>query len=618
MSGNIKKQMIVLSLEGCLSAGKSLLLTTLRCSSLVIKYAVFIVEEPVAEWQNVGGENLLELYYTDPARYAFDFQLHCVYTRLQAVRNVLAQTMTESRPILLILERSWHSDIECFASLHHQQGHINHIEMSLLRRLVSRETASLPSIDGIIMLDVSLQLAMRRLQARGRSGECAVQAAYLTQLMQEHDKWVNRMHISCIRVDGAALFQHQPVQHALIETIVNQIKAFIVLLNNPTLGKKHKSYTRSPVIFPKEVIFVSRSLLMPPVIESIKTGSTTTTLNHLNTTTSLTAPGNDNIIPFYVDAQPLTHQTTLHNPEQPLIKPNDVPHIIGTFDFLNFNLDEDWNTYQTGSHVSEIAVPLVSDQVVQTLPHTDNLMLLNTTKAPDMLLLITPSNNLLPLHTTTTNNPLPLHTTTTNNPLLLNTTTTNNPLSLDTPANNPLHTTTTNNTLDTPADNPLDTPANNPLDTPADNPLDTPANNPLHTTTTNNTLDTPANNPLDTPADNPMPVTMTLSNNQLPLDTPADNPLDTLADTALSNNQLPLDNTAPNNPLPDTTAPAGPNSCLITNGFGCDQEAQLTLPVISLCAVFEQTNVRWNMENVDVVTTDVILKPRKLRLCFCQ
>ena len=536
--------MIVLSLEGCLSAGKSLLLTTLRCSSLVIKYAVFIVEEPVAEWQNVAGENLLELYYTDPARYAFDFQLHCLYTRLQAIRNALTHNITDSRPILLILERSWHSDLECFASLHHQQGHINHIEMNLLRQLVSRETASLPSIDGIIMLDVSLQLAMRRLKARGRIGECTVQPAYLTRLMQEHDKWVNRMPIPYIRVDGSALFQHQPVQHALIDTIVNQIKAFIVVLSDPKLGKKHKNYTRSPVIFPKA--FSSRSLLMPssPVIASIET---TTKLNATNMGT-IEAVGNNDIIPFYVDSvHPLTHQTTLHQPIQGLIeiKPNKHLENSGDLDFSNFNLDEDWNTYQTASvndTFSATAISIFSDHLVQTNP------LPMDTKPPALLRL--PPNNTIPLELTQNN-------TMDNNPLLQdNITLLNSPL-----------------------------PQNNTMD---DNPL----------LQDNITL---LNSPLS-------------QNNITVLDSPLPQDNITLLDSP-----LPQDNiTLLDNPLPQNNATA--DSLLITNG--CDQEAHLVLPVISLCAVFEQTlsldddtNSNWD---TDVITKIVIIKPRKLRLCFCQ
>ena len=568
--------MIVLSLEGCLSAGKSLLLTTLRCSSLVIKYAVFIVEEPVAECQNVAGENLLELYYTDPARYAFDFQLHCLYTRLQAIRNALTHNITDSRPILLILERSWHSDLECFASLHHQQGHINHIEMNLLRQLVSRETASLPSIDGIIMLDVSLQLAMRRLKARGRIGECTVQPAYLTRLMQEHDKWVNRMPIPYIRVDGSALFQHQPVQHALIDTIVNQIKAFIVVLSDPKLGKKHKNYTRSPVIFPKA--FSSRSLLMPssPVIASIET---TTKLNATNLGT-IEAVDNNDIIPFYVDSvHPLTHQTTLHQPIQGLIeiKPNKHLENSGDLDFSNFNLDEDWNTYQTASvndTFSATAISIFSDHLVQTNP------LPLDTKPPALLRL--PPNNTIPLELTQNN-------TMDNNPLLQdNITLLNSPL----PQNNITV---------------LELPQNNTMD---DNPLlqdnITLLNSPL---SQNNTM---ANSPLPqnniTVLDSPLPQDNNIADSPLPQD-----------NITLLDSPLPQDNiTLLDNPLPPNNTTA--DSLLITNG--CDQEAHLVLPVISLCAVFEQTlsldddtNSNWD---TDVITKIVIIKPRKLRLCFCQ
>ena len=336
MSENAKKQMIVIAVEGGLSAGKSLLLTTLRLSPLVAKYAMFVVEEPVAEWQNVDGENLMQLYYSDPMRYAFDFQLHCVYTRLHAVRKILAQAAADTRPVLLILERSWHSDVECFAALHYRQGHLNHLELNLLRRIVGRDTAFLPPLDGVIMVDTCLELAMQRLKVRDRTGESSIQPEYLSQLMHEYNSWLDRAPIPYIRIDGAALFQQQPVQYARVDAIIQQIGAFVLLLSDPQPCKRRRHHTKSPVIFPVAVPFTI------PFFSGNQRGG------NGGCRPVITGSGEIRPVttPLVAQPQPAAHPLVNTGAfAHPL--PAHVPLLPDTAcpNFANFYLDEEWDTY---------------------------------------------------------------------------------------------------------------------------------------------------------------------------------------------------------------------------------------------------------------------------------
>ena len=62
----------VISIEGNLGAGKTTLLSLLQ---------IPVIREPVEEWQNFGGQDILKRYYHDPKRWAFTFQLHALHSR---------------------------------------------------------------------------------------------------------------------------------------------------------------------------------------------------------------------------------------------------------------------------------------------------------------------------------------------------------------------------------------------------------------------------------------------------------------------------------------------------------------------------------------------------------
>ena len=64
-------------LEGNIGAGKS---TFLRLAGDTLPLQ--IVPEPHTKWQQVGGHNLLEKFYTDTNRWAYTFQSYAFVTRV--------------------------------------------------------------------------------------------------------------------------------------------------------------------------------------------------------------------------------------------------------------------------------------------------------------------------------------------------------------------------------------------------------------------------------------------------------------------------------------------------------------------------------------------------------
>lgn len=57
----------IYSIEGNIGAGKTTLI------NLINKYNnnIIVIEEPIKEWKNLGGNNLLNEFYTNPKRWGF-------------------------------------------------------------------------------------------------------------------------------------------------------------------------------------------------------------------------------------------------------------------------------------------------------------------------------------------------------------------------------------------------------------------------------------------------------------------------------------------------------------------------------------------------------------------
>jgi hypothetical protein len=87
-----------IALEGNIAAGKSTLLRLLED-----EVGYLVVPEPISKWQSVSpsgskscGGNLLELFYTDPKRWGFTFQMYAFLSRTMAQLNPVESYLNNS------------------------------------------------------------------------------------------------------------------------------------------------------------------------------------------------------------------------------------------------------------------------------------------------------------------------------------------------------------------------------------------------------------------------------------------------------------------------------------------------------------------------------------------
>ena len=183
---------IKLAVEGNIGAGKSTFLDILQDSSLELQDLIEVVPEPVEEWQKVhngSGEpiNLLDRFYKEPERYAYTFQHYVLLTRMEKDRKARS-----SLKPLRVLERSIFSDRLVFVRAMHEAGFMGDLELRLYDSWFSMEIAQDQELtpDGFIYLKARPETCIKRLRTRNRSEEAGVDRAYLENLHDKHESWL--------------------------------------------------------------------------------------------------------------------------------------------------------------------------------------------------------------------------------------------------------------------------------------------------------------------------------------------------------------------------------------------------------------------------------------------
>lgn len=172
-----------LIVEGNIGAGKS---TFLR---LVAQHLnAHIVYEPHQRWQQIGGENLLDRFYNDTARWAYTFQTFAFITRVVEQEQHRAQYSAEP---FHVLERSVFSDRFCFARNCHELGFMSSLEWRLYQEWFEwlvYEYTTVPS--AFIYLRTDPHVCFDRIKKRNRSEEREVGFDYLALLHKRHEEWL--------------------------------------------------------------------------------------------------------------------------------------------------------------------------------------------------------------------------------------------------------------------------------------------------------------------------------------------------------------------------------------------------------------------------------------------
>jgi len=116
---------MLISIGGNIGVGKSTILDLLKG---ILESSLFkFITEPVDTWTSIkdsNNVNVLEHFYTNPQRYAFNLQVLAFITRLTQLQNALKRDNS-----IIITERSLEEDRYVFAEHLCDAGFITEIEM---------------------------------------------------------------------------------------------------------------------------------------------------------------------------------------------------------------------------------------------------------------------------------------------------------------------------------------------------------------------------------------------------------------------------------------------------------------------------------------------------------
>lgn len=188
-----KGKVILVSLEGNISAGKSTLIKILK-EKTKDDNSFMIVDEPVDVWEKItdDGKTILEAFYEDPKKMAFTFQICALYTRYECLKRIYVTARKRSQvtgvPTVVLIERTILSDYHIFAKMLHASGHITNFEMKIYELWFNNFIDEF-DLRKSIYLKAPPKLCYDRVAERNRNGEDKITLAYLDSCDKQHEEF---------------------------------------------------------------------------------------------------------------------------------------------------------------------------------------------------------------------------------------------------------------------------------------------------------------------------------------------------------------------------------------------------------------------------------------------
>ena len=193
----------IISVEGNVGAGKSSLLRNLdKTLREQERNDILVIEEPVSAWTTItnGTDDIIQLFYNDPHKYALAFQTLIAVTTMITLHQAIAEH-PEAR--VIVCERSLVSSRMIFAEALKDEGAMDDTEMLVYDELFKDEAISWILPDETIYLQVTPEICLERIRKRKRVGEQGLDLEWLRKYHSYHEKVISgRMGNSPFIING--------------------------------------------------------------------------------------------------------------------------------------------------------------------------------------------------------------------------------------------------------------------------------------------------------------------------------------------------------------------------------------------------------------------------------
>jgi deoxyadenosine/deoxycytidine kinase len=135
-------------------------------------------------FEAVDDNPYLSDFYEDMERWSFHSQIYFLSRRLRHHWQLLQRSNS------VVQDRTVYEDAEIFARNLYRQGSLNRRDYRSYSELYEVVTTVLPPPDLIVYLRASVTTLEQRIRRRGRSYEKSISTAYLEQLNQLYETWI--------------------------------------------------------------------------------------------------------------------------------------------------------------------------------------------------------------------------------------------------------------------------------------------------------------------------------------------------------------------------------------------------------------------------------------------
>ncbi len=169
------KQKLYVAIAGNIGVGKT---TLTRMLSERLEWKAY--------YEKVIDNPYLSDFYKDMKRWSFHLQVFFLSHRFRSQKEI-----TEW-PDSCIQDRSIYEDVEIFAYTLHKNGNMSDRDYQNYQDLFSIMVSYLRKPDLIIYLKASVDHLLEHIRKRGRDYEQSIDPAYLAQLNDAYDAWIER------------------------------------------------------------------------------------------------------------------------------------------------------------------------------------------------------------------------------------------------------------------------------------------------------------------------------------------------------------------------------------------------------------------------------------------
>ena len=199
---------------GNIGTGKSTIMS--HIASSYPSNMIQVHREPVENWMNINGFDLLKALYTESNRWTFAFEMTALLSRLKKHTDAV-----DSHPIH-VYERSILSCFQVFIRHDLEQKYLNEAEFRILQdhfEFGLQKSMDL-STTAILYFDLSPKECLDRIIKRSRQSEFSIDLKRLEQLKDHYDRFIHHFKLCPVQITDASQSIEKTYQQ--VDSILSQ------------------------------------------------------------------------------------------------------------------------------------------------------------------------------------------------------------------------------------------------------------------------------------------------------------------------------------------------------------------------------------------------------------